>query len=150
MPGMRSTTRPRTAPPTTCALLGVLTLAAHSWAQAIPKPVYVESFRKGPTRLAELLLVANLTSQNADYKATVKDSKGNRSPATLPGKLPGRDQTSRAAFGPASGSCLVAGSESLRHSPPASQARVQGGRFLLRYPGEGLSRTTRKPPAGTR
>jgi len=175
MPGMRSTTRPRTAPPTTCALLGVLTLAAHSWAQAIPKPVYVESFRKGPTRLAELLLVANLTSQNADYKATVKDSKGNdrfqlflepareaggaerivswralliESPATLPGKLPGRDQTSRAAFGPASGSCLVAGSESLRHSPPASQARVQGGRFLLRYPGEGLSRTTRKPPAG--
>jgi hypothetical protein len=75
MPGMRSTTRPRTAPPTTCALLGVLTLAAHSWAQAIPKPVYVESFRKGSTRLAELLLVANLSSQNADYKATVKDSK---------------------------------------------------------------------------
>jgi len=57
--------------------LGVLTLAAHSWAQAIPKPVYVESLRKGPTRLAELVLIANLTSQNADYKATVKDSKGN-------------------------------------------------------------------------
>ena len=74
---MRSTTRPRSVPPKTGALLGVLTLAAHAWAQAVPKPVYVESFRKGPTRLAELLLVANLTSQNAEYKATVKDSKGN-------------------------------------------------------------------------
>jgi hypothetical protein len=77
MQRMRSTTTLKTAPPKTYALLGVLTLAAHSWAQAVPKPVYVESFRKGPTRLAELLLVANLTAENADYKATVKDSKGN-------------------------------------------------------------------------
>jgi hypothetical protein len=82
--------QPRTSPPKTCAstiwrfpnytttaLLGVLTLAAHSWAQAIPKPVYVESFRKGPTRLAELLLAANLTTENANYKAAIKDSKGN-------------------------------------------------------------------------
>jgi hypothetical protein len=62
---------------TTTAFLSLLTLAAHSWAQAVPKPLYVESFRKGPTRLAELLLVANLTAENADYKATVKDSRGN-------------------------------------------------------------------------
>jgi hypothetical protein len=74
MPSMRSTTRPRITPPT-YAFLGVL-LAANSWAQAMPKPVYVESFRKGPTRLAELWLVANLTSQNAEYKAMVKDSEG--------------------------------------------------------------------------
>lgn len=77
MLAMKSTARPRIAPPTTYAFLGVLTLAAHSWAQAVPRPVYVESFRRGPTRLAELLLVANLTSQNAEYRATVKDSEGN-------------------------------------------------------------------------
>ncbi len=59
------------------AFLGLLTLAAHSWAQAASKPVYVESFRKGPTRVAELLLVANLTTQDVDYKATIKDFKGN-------------------------------------------------------------------------
>ena len=77
MQGMRSRLRTKSAPPKTCALLGVLTLAAHSWAQTIPKPVYVESFRKGPTRLAELLLVANLTAENAEYKAAIKDSRGN-------------------------------------------------------------------------
>jgi hypothetical protein len=76
MSGMQSALRPRIAPPT-CVFLGLLTLAAHSWAQAVPKPVYVESFRKGPTRLAELLLVANLTAQNAEYKVTVKDLAGN-------------------------------------------------------------------------
>jgi hypothetical protein len=68
---------PRAAQPKPCVFLGLLTLAAHSWAQAASKPVYVESFRKGPTRIAELKLVANLTAQNADYSATVKDSKGN-------------------------------------------------------------------------
>jgi len=73
----RSTTRPLITPQTTCVFLSVLTLAAHSLAQAAPKPVYIESFRKGPVRLAEVLLVANLTSQNAEYKATVKDSTGN-------------------------------------------------------------------------
>ena len=62
---------------TATAFLGVLTLAAHSWGQAVPKQVYVESFRQGPTRLAELLLVANLTAEHAEYRATVKDSKGN-------------------------------------------------------------------------
>jgi hypothetical protein len=77
MPRMRSTMRPRITPPTTYAFLGVLTLAAHSWAQDISKPVYVESFRKGPTRLAELLLVVNLTAENADYRAAVKDSRDN-------------------------------------------------------------------------
>lgn len=62
---------------TATAFLGLLALAAHSWAQAMPGPVYVESFRKGPTRLAELLLVANLSTQNAEYEAKVKDFKGN-------------------------------------------------------------------------
>ena len=68
MPSMRPTMR---------AFLGLLTLAAHFWAQAASKPVYVESFRKGPTRVAELLLVANLTTQDVDYKATIKHFKGN-------------------------------------------------------------------------
>ncbi|MGA9800193.1 MAG: hypothetical protein WBQ68_14370 [Terriglobales bacterium] len=35
---MSSTTRLRAAPPKTCALLGVLTLAAQAWAQSVPKP----------------------------------------------------------------------------------------------------------------
>jgi hypothetical protein len=53
----------------------VLTLVAQSSAQAAPQPVYVESFRKGSTRVAEASMVAGLNPQNADYKATIKDSK---------------------------------------------------------------------------
>jgi hypothetical protein len=68
---------PMTMRPQSCALLGVLTLAACSWAQATPKPVYVESFRKGPTRISEQDIVANLTSENATFHATIKDAAGN-------------------------------------------------------------------------
>jgi hypothetical protein len=70
------TIRSRTAAPKTCALLGVLTLAAHVWAQSVPKPVYVESFRKGPARVAESSLIAHLSSESPEYKAIIKDPAG--------------------------------------------------------------------------
>ncbi len=47
------------------------------WAQAAFKPVYIESFRKGPTRISAHNLVANLDSQNPYYQATMKDFEGN-------------------------------------------------------------------------
>jgi hypothetical protein len=74
---MKSTIRPKTMRPKTCVVAGLLTLVAHSWAQTAPKPVYVESFRKGPTRTAETSLVANLNSENPSFSATIKDSAGN-------------------------------------------------------------------------
>jgi len=60
-----------------CAILGVLALAAHCWAQAALKPVYTESFRKGPTRISEYAIVAKLDAQNPYYNATIKDLDGN-------------------------------------------------------------------------
>jgi hypothetical protein len=59
-----------------CAILGVLVLAAHSWAQTAPKAIFVESFRKGPTRISEQSILANLNSQNPYYKAAIKDFDG--------------------------------------------------------------------------
>jgi len=61
----------------TSAFFAVLALMVHSWAQAACKLVYIESFRKGPTRISEHNLVANLDSQNPYYQATIKDFEGN-------------------------------------------------------------------------
>jgi hypothetical protein len=60
-----------------CAVFAVVVLTAYSWTQAVLKPIYVASFRKGPTRISEHSLVANLNLQNSYYKATVKDADGN-------------------------------------------------------------------------
>ena len=59
------------------AILGVLALAAHCWAQAALKPVYTESFRKGPTRISEYAIAAKLDTQNPYYSSTIKDLDGN-------------------------------------------------------------------------
>jgi hypothetical protein len=58
-------------------LVGVLALTLQTWAQTLPKAIYVESFRKGPTRISEQAIVANLTAENANYRVTIKDSAGN-------------------------------------------------------------------------
>lgn len=67
----------RIARSNTYAVLGVLALGLQSWAQVLPKAIYVESFRKGPTRISEQAIVANLNSENATYRTTIKDSAGN-------------------------------------------------------------------------
>ena len=67
--------RPRTYK--TCSALVVLLLSGSSWAQAALKPVYVESFRKGPTQISEYSIVAKLDNQNPYYSATIKDLDGN-------------------------------------------------------------------------
>lgn len=71
-----SSTR-KTVRPGTYVFLGLLALTVPSWAQAAPRPVYVESFRQGPARISEQAIVANLNAQNATYQTTIKDSAGN-------------------------------------------------------------------------
>jgi hypothetical protein len=57
-----------------CAFFAMTALAGHLWAQAASKPVYVESFRKGSTRVAERTIVANLNPDSPRLVATIKDS----------------------------------------------------------------------------
>jgi len=45
------------------------------WAQA-PKTVYVESFRKGPTRISENTAVVVLDARTPSYEARIKDADG--------------------------------------------------------------------------
>ena len=59
------------------AVVGLLALTVQSWAQAAPTTIYVESFRKGSTRISELAVVANLDAEKPEYSATIKDSNGN-------------------------------------------------------------------------
>ena len=61
----------------TYSVLVPLLFSTHSWAQAAPKPVYVESFRKGATQVSEYTVVAKLDGQNPYYNATIKDLDGN-------------------------------------------------------------------------
>ena len=61
----------------TCSTLVVLLLSGPAWAQVALKPVYVESFRKGPTQISEYAIVAKLDTQNPYYNATIKDLDGN-------------------------------------------------------------------------
>ena len=58
----------------TCALFAMTALASQSWAQAASKPVYVESFRKGSTHVAERTIVANLNAENPKFAVKIKDS----------------------------------------------------------------------------
>lgn len=51
-------------------------LAASLWAQTV-KPAYVESFRKGATRVSEEKFAVKLTSDNVKFEAQIKDSAGN-------------------------------------------------------------------------
>jgi hypothetical protein len=51
-------------------------LSGLLWAQAVLKPVYVESFRKGPTRISEQAMVANLDAQSPNFAVTIKTSEG--------------------------------------------------------------------------
>ena len=57
----------------------VLALAVGSLAQAAPKskPIFVQSFRKGRTRVAEQSLFVNLTSKNPKFETRIKDGTGN-------------------------------------------------------------------------
>jgi hypothetical protein len=68
--------RPEAMRPKMYAVLGILVVAAHTWAQPALQVVYVASFRKGSTRIAEQTLVANLNSENPVYRASIKDSRG--------------------------------------------------------------------------
>ena len=63
--------------PQTNLFLVVLWFSAHAWAQAALKPVYIESFRKGPTQISEYAIVAKLDTKNPYYSATIKDLDGN-------------------------------------------------------------------------
>ena len=67
---------PNTPRAQTCAIVTVLAVTVHAWSQATLEPIYIESFRKGPTRISEHNLVANLTTQNPEYKETIKDAEG--------------------------------------------------------------------------
>ena len=58
----------------TCVLLAIAALASQLWAQAAPRPVYVESFRNGSTHVAERTIVANLSGDNPKFTAKIKDS----------------------------------------------------------------------------
>ena len=49
---------------------------ASLFAQTVPAPVYVESFRKGPTRIKEQTLQINLNVKNSTYQAAIPDSDG--------------------------------------------------------------------------
>jgi hypothetical protein len=62
--------------PGICLVFLVTFFAASSWAQSTPKPVYVESYRKGPTRISEQSMVANLSTQAPTFTATIRDSAG--------------------------------------------------------------------------
>jgi hypothetical protein len=57
-------------------LLGLL-LAGHLWAQARPKAVYVESFRKGPVRISEYTAAVVLDARTPSYDARIRDAAGN-------------------------------------------------------------------------
>ena len=54
----------------------VLWAAMPVMAQTSRKPVYVESFRKGPTKIVENTLHVNLDTKSPNYKVGVKDSTG--------------------------------------------------------------------------
>jgi hypothetical protein len=57
-------------------LLFFAALGGRSFAQTAPAPVYVESFRKGPTRIVEATLEVKLDAETPAYEARIKDSSG--------------------------------------------------------------------------
>ena len=59
-----------------CLALTMLLLLGQLHAQATPATVYVESFRKGPTRIAETTFEVNLDNKKFEYHARIKDSAG--------------------------------------------------------------------------
>jgi hypothetical protein len=59
-----------------CILTAVMALSGQAVAQAVPGPQYVESFRKGPVRVAERSIVANLSIDSPSFELKIKDSDG--------------------------------------------------------------------------
>lgn len=59
-----------------CWMIGLVLCAGQLLAQAGPAPIYVESFRKGRTRIAETSYQVTLDIQHPSYQARVKDSSG--------------------------------------------------------------------------
>jgi hypothetical protein len=59
-------------------LLGLTLLAGTSLAETASKTIYVESFRKGSTRVPEYAMIANLNADSSAYTAKVKDSDDNQ------------------------------------------------------------------------
>jgi hypothetical protein len=57
-------------------LLFFAQLTAPLFAQASPVPVYVESFRRGSTKIKEQTLQVNLNVKNPTYQANIRDSDG--------------------------------------------------------------------------
>jgi hypothetical protein len=61
--------------PTVVCLLALFSISA--WGQSDSPTVYVESFRKGSTRITEDKFEAKLTPADANYRERVKDTAGN-------------------------------------------------------------------------
>ncbi|MBZ5720077.1 MAG: hypothetical protein LAO03_06825 [Acidobacteriia bacterium] len=57
-------------------LLLLAVLVGPAFSQSPPAPVYVESFRKGSTRIAEKTLQVNLGTKQPSYEARIQDSTG--------------------------------------------------------------------------
>ena len=57
-------------------LLCLVTTGAPLFSQTSPAPVYVESFRKGPTKIKEQTLHINLDAKNPKYETRIPDSDG--------------------------------------------------------------------------
>jgi hypothetical protein len=61
-------------------LLGIIILASAASAQSVPstttKPFYLETFRKGPSHIAESSIVANLTTEKRTFETNLKDGSG--------------------------------------------------------------------------
>src|SRR5712671_3036728 len=51
--------------------------ACQLWAQTAAPLLYVESFRRGATRVTEKTFEAQLTPQNPVYREPIKDVRGN-------------------------------------------------------------------------
>jgi hypothetical protein len=56
--------------------LALAVLAGQLCAQTAPATVYVESFRKGPTHIAETSFELTLDNKNPSYEARIKDAAG--------------------------------------------------------------------------
>jgi hypothetical protein len=70
----------------------LLLAAVFASAQSAPPTVYVESFRKGPTRVTEESFEAKLSPVNPTYRERIKDSAGNdRYELTISPQIPEGD-----------------------------------------------------------
>jgi hypothetical protein len=58
------------------ALTGLLLATGLVYAQSAPPAVHVESFRKGPTQIAEKKFVVDLDGQHSSYEVRLKDASG--------------------------------------------------------------------------